>query len=84
MFMRFRYLAKKKKAKTMVSLVSKAKNDELNELIHAVIHRYRILHPGWEVLFYSLHREGDERSADIVRLIRTLEAEMNAKKDSLG
>ena len=67
-----------------LSVIEIADDIILNELIQSVIRRYRILHPDWEVLFYSLHRGGDERRADIVRLIRTLEAEMNAKKDSLG
>ena len=31
-----------------------ANDEEINEIISAVIHRYQICYPGWEILFLSL------------------------------
>ena len=42
--------------------IEQANDEEINDIIEAVIHRYQICYPGWEVLFLSLPKyDGEER-----------------------
>ena len=42
--------------------IEQANDEEINDIIEAVIHRYQICYPGWEVLFLSVPKcDGEER-----------------------
>ena len=56
----------------LIDRIEIANSDELSKLVGAVIRRYRVLHPEWEVVFYSLHRFGEKRESDISALIYML------------
>ena len=68
----------------LMKKIEKADGAELYQIIHAVIRRYAVLYPDWEVVFYSMHRHGALRISDLSELIHMLTKELDAKKDSLG
>ena len=50
--------------------IEQANDEEINDIIEAVIHRYQICYPGWEVLFLSMPKcDGEERKKQADELI---------------
>lgn len=41
--------------------IAQADDFEINEIIHAVIRRYKLVFPDWEVIFLSLPIQAEER-----------------------
>ena len=53
--------------------IEQANDEEINEIIKAVIHRYQVCYPGWEVIFLSLPKcDGEERKKQAIELIAFL------------
>ena len=53
--------------------IEQANDEEINAIIKAVIYRYQICYPGWEVLFLSLPKvDGEERERQVKELVTFL------------
>lgn len=52
--------------------IEEADDLEINEIIQAVIRRYKSVFPGWEVVFLSLPLQSKEREQMIERTIEQL------------
>ena len=64
----------------LMKKIENANSDELSRIVHAVIRRYSVLHPEWEVVFYSLHRDDEHHRKDISGLIHMLNRELDEKR----
>ena len=56
----------------MVDQIKKAKPEELNDILLAVLARYREVFPDWEVMTVSLEKSVD-KNEQLDRIIATLE-----------
>ena len=52
--------------------IEQADDLEINEIIQAVIRRYKAVFPGWEVIFLSLPLQSKEREQMIAQTIEQL------------
>ena len=50
----------------LISAIMEADSAELSELIQAVTHRYRELHPDWEISFLCLPKNDEEARTQII------------------
>ena len=65
--------------KEVVHIIRKADVNEINDLIMAVLCRYRELYPEEEIHFLSLPLDGDQRELELKRIL-----EMHAMHDRAG
>ena len=56
----------------MIDQIKKAKPEELNDILLAVMTRYREVYPDWEVMTVSLEKAGD-KNEQLDRMIGLLE-----------
>ena len=56
----------------MIDQIKKAKPEELNDILLAVMARYREVYPDWEVMTVSLEKAGD-KNEPLDRMIGLLE-----------
>lgn len=56
----------------MLDMINNAKPEELEEILQAVLVRYRELYPGWEIVAISLEKAGD-KNEQLDRIIGMLE-----------
>ena len=56
----------------MIEQIKKAKPEELNDILQAVLARYREVFPGWELITISLEKAVD-KNAQLDRIISMLE-----------
>ena len=64
----------------LMKKIEDANTEELSRIVHAVIRRYSVLYPEWEVVFYSLHRDDEQRRKEISGLIQMLTRELDEKR----
>ena len=56
----------------MIEQIKKAKPEELNDILQAVLARYREVFPGWELITISLEKSVDKKE-QLDRIIGLLE-----------
>lgn len=61
--------------------IKKANDKEVQQIVDAIIHRYSIFFPDWEVMFFSMHKEPQQRAKDIDDIIQIFQI-MKEKVDS--
>lgn len=59
--------------KILISQITQADDVEITEIIRAVIRRYTLVYPEWEVMFLSVPREANARREQLEEMLRLLE-----------
>ena len=58
----------------IIRMIEQTDTENIQDVLHAVIKRYRELYPQWRILFMSADRNaGDEQSREVLKWIQYLE-----------
>lgn len=66
--------------KSVIQAINAANALEIEEILKAVLHRYAVLYPDWEVSTISLHK-CENRNEQLARTISTLQTLITTSSD---
>ena len=71
-FKLFRQWQKRRLFSKLLTAIEQADDTQISQIIHAVIRRYSLVFPDWDVLFLSLPKDPSQRRLQLEHMLEQL------------